>query len=92
MHSASSVLIACYYILLAGAGFSFKGSAVRVATVLVCLSYGVLMLDGYFRRPELDQPYYADATLLVSFAAIGVMVAYQAERVRSLSRYMRGRT
>jgi hypothetical protein len=60
-------------------------------TLLSLLSYGVLVIDFYYWRPELHVGMYAGVDRHVIFAlallAMGVVVSYLVERVRVLSNF-----
>ncbi len=88
---AASPLIVGYMLLIVAAGLWFRVRFVFYMSVLSLLSYGVLMVDYYYRRPELQHanPLKLDRHVIfaVSLVMLASIVAYLVERVRILSSF-----
>ena len=85
---AGSPLIVGYFLLIVGSGLWFRVRFVTFMTVLSLLSYGILVADAYFRRPELG-PLGTDRHVIfaVALVVVGAAVAYLTQRVRTLSNF-----
>jgi len=91
---AASPLVVGYPLLIVGSGLWYRVRFVWFMTILSLLSYGLLVLDFYYRRPklmELVNPYW-DRHLIfaVSLVVQGAAVAYLVHRLRTLSSYYGG--
>jgi len=88
---AASPLLIGYPLLVVAAGLWFRVRLVWFMTALSVLSYLVLVVDCFTRRPELKtgSDLHSDDFIyfVVGLIAMGAAVAYQVERVRALSRY-----
>jgi eukaryotic-like serine/threonine-protein kinase len=91
---AASPLMMAYPLAIVGAGLWFRVRFVTYMTALAVLSYGVLIVDFHYVRPELatrfgpsiDRHVVNVAALLVC----GAVVAYLVHRVRTLSNFYGG--
>lgn len=92
---AASPLLIGYPLLVVAAGLWFRVRLVWFMTALSVLSYLVLVVDCFTRRPELKSgsDLHSDDFIyfVVGLIAMGAAVAYQVERVRALSRYFERR-
>ncbi len=90
-HGAVSPLIVGYPLLIVTSGLWFRVRFVWFMTVLSLLSYGVLVIDFYWWRPDLQSAMPAGADRHVIFAVallvLGSVVAYLVHRVRTLSSF-----
>ena len=88
---AGSPLIVGYFLLIVGSGLWFRVRFVAFMTVLSLLSYGILVADACFRRPELLGVMRLSTDRHVIFAValvvVGAAVSYLAQRVRTLSNF-----
>jgi hypothetical protein len=88
---AASSLIICYPLIIAASSLWFRVRFVWFMTMLSLLSYGVLVMDFYYRRPELSLKNYSGLDRHVIFAVslviLAVIVAYLVQRVRTLSSF-----
>ncbi len=88
---AASPLVVGYPLLVVGSGLWFRVRFVTLMTVSSLLSYGVLVLDFYWRRPGLQRGFDIQADRHIIFAlsllVLGIMVAYLVDRVRTLSKF-----
>ncbi len=86
-----SPLIVGYPLLIVGSGLWFRVRFVWYMTALSLISYGVLVADFYYRRPELGQTFEVHfdrhAIFAIALVVIAGAVAYLVERVRALSSY-----
>ena len=80
-----------YPLLIAGSGLWFHVRFVSFMTVLSLLSYGVLVIDFYYRRTGLQDHFDASVARHVLFAVflvvLGVIVASLVYRLRMLSNF-----
>ena len=90
-NGAISPLLVGYPLLIVGSGLWFRVRFVWFMTVLSLLSYGVLVIDFYWWRPELHAGIQAGPDRHVIFGValvvLGAVVAYLVHRVRTLSRF-----
>ena len=90
-NGAASPLVVGYPLVIVASGLWFRVRFVWFVTVLSLLSYGVLMIDFYWLRPELRVEPYAAGDRHVIFAVamivLALIVAYLVERVRILSSF-----
>ena len=90
-YSAASSLVVGYPLLIVASGLWFRVRFVWFMTLMSLLSYGVLVIDFYVRRPDLCIGPYASSTRHAIFAialiVLGSIVAYLVERVRILSSF-----
>lgn len=93
----ASPLVVGYPLLIVGAGLWFRERLVLFVTALSLVSYLALVVDFYVFRSDLQERF--DVALdrhvffCVMLVSIGIAVAYQVQRVRTLSRYFdRGAT
>ena len=88
---AASSLVVGYSLVIVASGLWFRVRFVGYMTLLSLLSYGVLVLDFYYRRPELQDRAYPGWDRHVIFAVaivvLGAIVAYLVQRVRTLSNF-----
>ena len=88
---AASSLVVGYPLIIVASGLWFRVRFVWFITLLSLLSYGVLVIDFYYRRPELQQLVYAGVDRHVIFAVallvLGSVVSYLVQRVRILSSF-----
>ena len=87
----ASSLVVGYPLIIVASGLWFRVRFVWFITLLSLLSYGVLVIDFYYRRPELQQLIYAGIDRHVIFAValvvLGSVVSYLVQRVRILSSF-----
>ena len=90
-NGAASPLVVGYPLLIAASGLWFRVRFVWFITVLSLLSYGIVVVDFYSWRPELQSHIGGDANRHVIFAialvVLGSVIAYLVQRVRALSSY-----
>ncbi len=88
---AASSLLVGYFLLIVASGLWFRVRFVWFITLLSLLSYGVLILDFYYRRPELQNRVYSGidrhAIFAVALVVLGSIVSYLVHRVRILSNF-----
>ncbi len=88
---AMSPLVMGYPLIIAASGLWFRVRFVWLMTGLSLASYGVLMADFYFWRPELhagiDASMDRHLAFIVSLVVLGSVVAYLVHRVRVLSAF-----
>ena len=89
---AASPLIVAYPLLIVASAFWFRVRFVWFIGGLSLLSYGVLIVDFYWRRDDafreqFDTTFDRHMIFLVALLLLGLMVAYLVHRVRTLSRY-----
>ncbi len=94
-NGAASPLVVLYPLLIVGSGLWFRVRFVAYMTVLAMLSYGVLIVDFYVWRPELQQDFdprfHRHLINAAALLVLGATVAYLVHRVRSLSSFYGGR-
>jgi eukaryotic-like serine/threonine-protein kinase len=90
-HGAASSLLICYPLLIVASGLWFRVRFVFFITVFSLVSYGVLVIDFYYWRPELHEKfmYTGDRHIVFAIALIvlGLIVSYLVQRVRILSSF-----
>jgi len=90
-NGAASALVIGYPLVIVASGLWFRVRFVWFMTLMSLLSYGVLVIDFYWLRPELRVEPYAAGDRHVIFAiaivVLGLIVAYLVERVRILSSF-----
>ena len=88
---AASPLTIGYPLLIVASGLWFRVRFVFYMAVLSLVSYGVLVADFYYRRPELQNNFDAGINRHVIFAVglviMAMAVAYLVHRLRMLSSY-----
>ncbi len=88
---AASPLVIGYFLLIAGSGLWFRVRFVWFMTVLLLISYGILVLDFYLWRPALQSGFdrAADRHVLfvVAMLVMASIIAYLVDRVRTLSHF-----
>jgi eukaryotic-like serine/threonine-protein kinase len=88
---AASSLVVGYPLLIVGSGLWFRVRFVWFITLLSLLSYGILVVDFYYWRPEIHAGMYTgiDRHLIFALAMLllGAIVAYLVQRVRTLSNF-----
>jgi serine/threonine protein kinase len=92
-----SALTVAYPLMIVLAGLWSRVSVVGFMTALAVLSYGILVVDFYWLRPErcstrFDVAYDRHVFLVLSLLVLGAVVAYQVRRVQALSRYYQSRS
>ncbi len=90
-NGAMSPLVLGYPLIIAASGLWFRVRFVWFITLLSLVSYGVLIVDFYFWRPELhanlDTGVDRHMAFAVSLVVLGSIVAYLVHRVRVLSAF-----
>lgn len=90
-YGAASALVVGYPLIIVASGLWFRVRYVWFITLLSLVSYGVLVMDFYYWRPELHEGMYAGYDRHVIFALslvlIGAVVSYLVQRVRTLSNF-----
>ncbi len=88
---AASALIVGYPLLIAGSGLWFHVRFVGVMTVLSLISYGILVVDFYCWRLNLqdhfDTSYARHILFALSLIVLGAIVAGLVQRLRMLSNF-----
>jgi eukaryotic-like serine/threonine-protein kinase len=89
--AASSLLIG-YPLIIVGSALWFRVRFVWFATLLSLLSYGVLLIDYYYWRPDklgkvIELTVDRHVIFAVGLIVLGAMVAYLVRRVRTLSNF-----
>jgi len=87
----ASPLVVAYPLLIVGSGLWFRVRFVSFMTLLSLVSYGILVVDFYGFRPELqsgfDAGYDRHVIFAVALLVLGSVVAYLVHRVRTLSSF-----
>ena len=83
-------LVVAYPVLIAGAGLWFRVRLVMLTTALSIAVYGGMALSAYFGPLGLAKPHW-HIIFETALAVLGLIVAYQVQRVRALSRYYENR-
>ena len=90
-YGAASSLVIGYPLVIVAAGLWFRVRFVWFMTVLSLLSYGVLVIDFYCWRPELqkgiDAGFNRHVIFAVALVVLGWIVSYLVQRVRMLSSF-----
>ncbi len=91
-YGAASSLVVGYPLIIVGSGLWFRQRFVWFMTVLSLLSYGVLVIDFYCWRPELQSRLTGPAVnrhviFAVSLVVLASVVSYLVGRVRVLSSF-----
>ena len=88
---AASPLVIGYPLIIVGSALWFRVRFVWFITLLSLLSYGLLIVDLYYFRPDLQKLVYMGSGRHVVFAIglllIGAMVSYLVQRLRILSSF-----
>jgi eukaryotic-like serine/threonine-protein kinase len=88
---AVSPLIVGYMLLIGASGLWFRVRFVFYVLVIPLLSYGVLLLNLHYYRPELQADRFgkidAQMFFVVSLLLLATIVAYLVQRVRTLSNF-----
>jgi serine/threonine-protein kinase len=88
---AASALVVGYPLLIAASGLWFHVRFVSFMTVLSLLSYGVLVVDFYCWRIELqehfDKSFARHVLFALSLIVLGAVVSVLVQRVRMLSKF-----
>ncbi|MBN1908918.1 MAG: serine/threonine protein kinase [Pirellulales bacterium] len=88
---AASPLVVGYPLLIVASGLWFRVRFVSYMTCLSLISYGILVLDFYYWRPELaegfDHALDRHIIFCVALVAEAGAVAYLVQRVRTLNSY-----
>jgi len=88
---AASALVVGYPLLIAGSGLWFHVRFVSFMTVTSLLSYGVLVIDFYYWRTDLqkqfDKSFARHVLFAVSLIVLGTIVASLVQRLRVLSNF-----
>jgi serine/threonine-protein kinase len=88
---AASALVVVYPLLIAASGLWFRMRFVWSMTALSLLSYGIVVVDFYQWRPELQDSFDISISRHVIFAVslfvLGAIVSYLVQRVRTLSAF-----
>ncbi len=90
-NGVASPLVVGYPLLIVGSGLWFRVRFVWFMTVLSLISYGVLVIDFYRWRPQLqagfDRSFDRHVIFAVAMVLLAAVVAYVVQRVRALSSY-----
>ncbi len=81
-----SPLLITYGLFIVASGLWFRARLVWFTTGMAAAGYGFLLVDAAARRALGPSPHY-HIIFFVGLLALGFMVAYQVQRVRTLSRY-----
>ena len=88
---AASPLVVGYFLVIGASGLWFRVRFVWFMTALSLLSYGVLVVDFYNWRPELQEQFDPSVPRHVIFALslllLGAIVSHLVHRVRTLSTF-----
>jgi serine/threonine-protein kinase len=88
---AASALVVGYPLLIAGSGLWFHVRFVSFMTAMSLLSYGILVLDFYYRRTSLqdhfDKSFARHIIFAVSLIVLGAVVSSLVRRLRMLSNF-----
>ncbi|MBN1395820.1 MAG: serine/threonine protein kinase [Pirellulales bacterium] len=88
---AASPLVIGYPLIIVGSALWYRVRFVWFMTLLSLLSYGALVLDFYFRRPELQQAmepgYNRHVIFALGLLILSAIVSYLVQRLRILSSY-----
>ena len=88
---AASALVVGYPLLIAGSGLWFHVRFVGFMTILSLLSYGLLVVDFYYRRTNLQSHFDTSLARHILFAlsliVLGMIVASLVQRLRMLSKF-----
>jgi len=89
---AASALVVGYPLLIAGSGLWFHVRFVSFMTVMSLASYGILVLDFYYRRADelqknFDTSVARHVLFAVSLIVLGAVVASLVQRLRMLSKF-----
>ncbi len=88
---AASALVVGYPLLIAASGLWFHVRFVSFMTAMSLLSYGILVIDFYYRRTSLqdhfDRSFARHVIFAVSLIVLGVVVSSLVQRLRMLSNF-----
>ena len=88
---AASALVVGYPLLIAGSGLWFHVRFVSFMTAMSLLSYGVLVIDFYYWRTDLqkhfDTSFARHILFAVSLIVLGAIVSSLVQRLRMLSKF-----
>jgi serine/threonine-protein kinase len=88
---AASPLVVGYPLVIVASGLWFRVRYVWFMTGLSLISYGILILDFYYRRPDLHSESFGKfdrhVIFVVSLVVLAAIVAYLVQRVRTLSSF-----
>ena len=88
---AASALVVGYPLLIAGSGLWFHVRFVSFMTAMSLLSYGILVVDFYYRRTGLQEHFDTSFARHVLFAlsliVLGAIVSSLVRRLRMLSNF-----
>lgn len=88
---AASPLIVCYLLVIVASGLWFRVRYVWFMLTLSLVSYGILIVDFYYWRPDRHGPMTAGLDrhiiFVVSLILLAAIVAYIVQRVRMLSSF-----
>ncbi|HEV3448225.1 MAG TPA: serine/threonine-protein kinase [Gemmataceae bacterium] len=82
----TSPILVCYALFIAASGLWFRVRLVWLTTILSIAGYLFLVLAAGLRGQEAGARHH-QVLFMVALAALGLVVAYQVQRVRVLSRY-----
>jgi eukaryotic-like serine/threonine-protein kinase len=82
----TSPILVCYALFIAASGLWFRVRLVWLTTILSIAGYLFLVLAAGLRGQEAGARHH-QVLFMVALAAVGLVVAYQVQRVRVLSRY-----
>jgi eukaryotic-like serine/threonine-protein kinase len=88
---AASPLIVGYPLMIVASGLWFRVRYVWFMAAMSLISYGILIADFYWRRPELHDHltagYHRHVVFIVGLILLAAIVAYLVHRVRTLSSF-----
>jgi len=88
---AASALVVGYPLLIAGSGLWFHVRFVSFMTAMSLVSYGILVIDFYYRRTDLQEHFDTAVARHVLFAVslivLGAVVSSLVQRLRMLSKF-----
>jgi serine/threonine-protein kinase len=88
---AASALIVGYPLLIAGSGLWFHVRFVSFMTAMSLLSYGILVIDFYYRRTGLQEHFDTSVARHILFAVslivLGAVVSSLVQRLRMLTKF-----
>jgi serine/threonine-protein kinase len=85
--TSPATLLVGYPLLVAASGLFFREKLVAFTTAVSVVLFALLLA----LRPELQTPPHYAALAAVELVVVGILVAYQVRRVRTLSRYYESR-
>jgi serine/threonine-protein kinase len=84
--SETGPLLIGFPFLVAASGLWFRVPVVWYSTAVLEAAYGVVVFSSYAQGAPYGQPHH-HVIFVVALAVLGLVVAYQVQRIRALSRY-----